>query len=133
MTKHTSTTTARATRPRKRRSRAGKPASVPYEAWLLERLKDAEEAAAYLEAAFKEGNQPGLMLALRNVAKANGGVAAIARKSKLTREATYRMLSQSGNPALGSLPNLLAATGLRLSVMPIQRTKTQAQKTRRAG
>lgn len=133
MPKHTSTTTGYAPRTRKPGSRAAKPASATYEAWLLERLKGAEEAAAYLEAAFEERNQPGLMLALRNVAKANGGVAAIARKSKLTREATYRMLSQSGNPALSSLTTLLAATGLQLSVKPIQRTKVRAEKTRRTG
>jgi len=79
------------------------PASVPHEAWLVERLKDPEEAAAYLEAAIEDGDQGGLMLALRHIAQALGSVAAIARKSKLTREATYRMLSESGNPELRSL------------------------------
>ena len=38
------------------------------------------------------------MLALRHIALARGGVAEIARRSQLTREATYRMLSESGNP-----------------------------------
>ncbi len=97
------------------------PPSVPYEPWLIERLKDPEEAAAYLEAAIEDGDQAGLMLALRHVAQAFGGVAKIARKSKLTREATYRMLSKSGNPELRSLTAILAATGLRLSVKPIEK------------
>jgi hypothetical protein len=72
------------------------------------------------------------MLALRQVAKAHGGVAAIARKSKLTREATYRMLSESGNPALRSLTAVLAATGLQLSIKPVPRHKAHREKTRRA-
>ena len=66
------------------------------------------------------------MLALRQVAKARGGVSAIARKSKLTREATYRMLSENGNPELKNLTAVLAATGLQLSVKPIGRRQKKA-------
>lgn len=102
------------------------PPSVPHEPWLIERLKDVEEAAAYLEAAIEDGDQPALMLALRHVAQAQGGVAEIARKSRLTREATYRMLSENGNPELKSLTALLHAAGLRLSVRPVQRSKRAA-------
>jgi DNA-binding phage protein len=61
------------------------------------------------------------MLALRHVAQAQGGVAAVARKAKLTREATYKMLSKVGNPELRSLRAVLAATGLRLAVKPIEK------------
>lgn len=95
-----------------------KPAGVSHEAWLFEHLKDAAEAAAYVEAALEEGDQAGLMMALRNVAMAQGGISKIARKSKLTREATYRMLSAAGNPELRSLTAILGAAGLRLSVRP---------------
>ncbi len=98
----------------------------------MESLKDPEEAAAYLEAALDDGDQTVLMLALRQVAKARGGVAAVARKSKLTREATYRMLSETGNPALSSLTAVLAATGLQLSVKPIVRPKVRRERARRA-
>lgn len=101
---------------RKRRAMAP---SLPYESWLIERLKDPSEAAAYLEAVIDEGDPAALMLALRQVAQAQGGVARIARKAKLTREATYRILSKSGNPELRSLRALLEAAGLRLAVKPI--------------
>ena len=95
--------------------------SLPYDSWLIGRLKDPSEAAAYLEAAIEDGNAAVLMIALRQVAQAQGGVARIARKAKLTREATYRMLSRSGNPELRSLRALLKATGLRLAVKPIEK------------
>ena len=94
------------------------PASVPYEPYLIEELKDPPEAAAYLEAVFDDGDQGAIMVALRHVALAYGGIAHIARKANLTREAAYRMLSKSGNPELRSLKALLAATGLRLAVRP---------------
>lgn len=64
------------------------------------------------------------MLALRQVAQAQGGIAHIARKAKLTREATYKMLSKAGNPELRSLKALLAATGLRIAVKPIEKRVT---------
>ena len=103
-----------------RKGRAA-PASVPYEAWLLEQLKDPAEAAAYVEAVLEEGDQGAVMLALRQVAQARGGIAAVARKAKLTREATYKMLSKQGNPELRSLKALLKATGLRIAVKPIEK------------
>ena len=71
------------------------------------------------------------MMALRHVALAQGGVAAIARRAKLTREAAYRILSKAGNPELRSLTAILAATGLRLSVKPLGTTSGVAQRTRR--
>ena len=104
----------------RRKSRAAAP-SLPYEDWLIEKLKDRKEAAAYLEAAMEDGDQAVLMLALRHVAQAQGGVAQVARRAKLTREATYKMLSTVGNPALSSLTAVLAATGLRLSVKLVEK------------
>lgn len=69
----------------------------------------------------EDGNQAAIMLALRQVAQAQGGIAAIARRAKLTREATYKMLSKAGNPELRSLNALLKATGLRIAVRPIEK------------
>ena len=115
MRKLISKTTKRA--PRKR-SRVAAP-SLRYEDWLIEQLKDPAEAAAYLETVIEEGNQAAIMLALRQVAQAQGGIAEVARKAKLTREATYKMLSKSGNPELRSLTAVLEATGLRIAVKPI--------------
>ena len=103
----------------KRRRRL--PPSLPYESWLIARLKDPFEAAAYLEAVIEGGDAGALMVALRQVAQAQGGVARVARKAKLTREATYRILSRTGNPELRSLKALLRATGLRLAVVPIEK------------
>ena len=58
--------------------------SLPYESWLIAQLKDPAAAAAYLEAVLEDGDQAVIMLALRQVAQAQGGVAKIARKARLT-------------------------------------------------
>lgn len=97
----------------------------------MERLKDPSEAAAYVEASIDQGDQGALMLALRHVAMAQGGIAAVARRAKVTREAAYRMLSASGNPELRSLSAILAAAGLKLSVKPIAGGAGVAQRTSR--
>jgi probable addiction module antidote protein len=106
-------------------------ASLPFEDWLVERLKDPAEAAAYIEAVIEEGKHAALMLALRQVAMAQGGIAAVARRAKITREAAYRMLSTSGNPELRSLTAILEAAGLRLSVKPIAAAPKAAQRVAR--
>lgn len=102
-----------------RRRKSGAEASLPYEDWLIGQLKDPAEAAGYLEAVIEQGDQKALMIALRHVAMAQGGIAAVARRAKVTREAAYRMLSKSGNPELRSLNAILGAAGLRLSVRPM--------------
>lgn len=114
-----------------RRSRAAP--SLPYEGWLIEQLKDPAEAAAYLEAVLEDGDQAAIMLALRQVAQAQGGLAMIARKAHLTREATYKMLSKSGNPELRSLSAVLKATGLRISVKPIEKQAASKKRLAREG
>jgi probable addiction module antidote protein len=66
--------------------------------------------------AIEENDRAIFLLALRNVAKAHGGMAAIAEKANMNRESLYRMLSKKGNPEIQSLYLLLHAMGLRLAV-----------------
>src|SRR4030065_1654390 len=87
-----------------------------YQKDLIKSLKDPCEAAAYLNAAIEEGARTVLLLASRNVAEANGGMAAVAGKAKLSRESLYRMLSKKGNPEITSLITLLHTMGLRMPV-----------------
>lgn len=51
--------------------------STSYQEDLIEALKDSSEAAAYLSAAIEEGDRELFLLALRNVAEAHGGMAAV--------------------------------------------------------
>ena len=87
----------------------------PYEEYLIESLKDPEEAATYLETALEEEDEAAFLLALRQVAEAQG-MTILSQKAKLNRESLYKMLSKQGNPKLSSLVALLNRMGLRLSV-----------------
>ena len=90
--------------------------SKAYQPDLIESLRHAGEAEEYLNAALEEGNPELFLLALRNVAEAQGGVAQLAEKAKLNRESLYKILSERGNPELKSLDALLHALGFRLAV-----------------
>ena len=89
--------------------------SIAYRKGLLNDLKDSEEAAAYLNAALEDGSQEVFMLALRDVADAKG-ISGLSKKSGLNRENMYRILSEKGNPQLGSLSAILESMGLKLAV-----------------
>lgn len=91
-----------------------------YQKDLIEALKDPAEAAAYLNAALEDGDKGTFLLALRNIAEANGGMKAVAEKAHLNRETLYRTLSHRGNPEIRTLFNLLNGMGLKLSVTPEQ-------------
>ena len=86
-----------------------------YRESLLQDLQDPKEAAAYLTAALDEGDSAAFLLALRDVADAHG-LQTVAHKAQLNRENLYRMLSEQGNPQLGSLTALLDALNLRLAI-----------------
>ena len=92
--------------------------------------EDPELAAEYLNQVLADGNREELLLAIRYVSAAFGGIAGIARATKLNARTLYRTLSERGNPELTTLISLLAAMGLRLAVTPIKRTSHK--RTRRA-
>ena len=69
---------------------------------LAESLKGDEESQ-YL-----------FLLALRNVAEAQGGIGNLAKKAHVGRESLYKTLSEKGNPKWHTLVSLVIALGLNL-------------------
>lgn len=92
--------------------------SKSYTDFLFERLKDPKEAAAYLNAALEDSDPGVFLIALRDIAQANGGMTQVAEEAKLNRETLYRTLSKKGNPTLMSLLALLDICGLQISIQP---------------
>ena len=91
-----------------------------YESDLHEWLKSPKNASAYLNAVLEEGDKTAMLMALREVAQANGGMAAIAERSHVKRESLYQMLSKRGNPELTSLFNVLHGMGLTITIQPLK-------------
>jgi probable addiction module antidote protein len=82
--------------------------------------EDPAYALELLNSILADGEPAELLIALRQMTKAFGGVQAVAEKAELNPTQLYRTLSADGNPALSSLTAILKAMGLRLAVQPIK-------------
>jgi probable addiction module antidote protein len=80
----------------------------------------------------EDGDARAVPIALRTVADAVGGMAALADKTGLSRETLYRTLSDRGNPRLDTLAAILAVFGLRLTVRPARKTRASGAERRPA-
>lgn len=80
--------------------------------------EDPAYALQLLNNILADGDQSELLIALRQMAKAFGGVQAIAEQAHLNPTQLYRTLSPGGNPALSSICAILKAMGMRLAVQP---------------
>ena len=80
---------------------------------------DPELAAEYLNSVLADGDESDLMLALRSLSKANGGMQEVARQADVNAHTLYRTLSENGNPELKTLSSILRAMGMRLAVQPL--------------
>ena len=92
--------------------------SISHEDVMVKKLRERPQfAAEYLKAAMEETDDPEvLLIALRQVAKARGGVAKVAKAAGLERESLYQALSEHGNPRLSTLLGIMKAVGLKLTV-----------------
>lgn len=93
-------------------------ASISHDEAMVRELRENPEfAAEYLRAALEDEDEPGVLLvALRRVAEARGGIAKVARAAGIERESLYRALSTRGNPRLSTLVAVTKAMGLKLTV-----------------
>ncbi|MGB9148130.1 MAG: addiction module antidote protein [Acidobacteriaceae bacterium] len=78
--------------------------------------EDPAYAVELLNSILEDGDQAELLIALRQLAKAFGGVQTVAEKANLNATQIYRTLSSEGNPELRSLAAILRVMGLRLAV-----------------
>ena len=97
------------------------PRTVSHDDKVIERLRnDPQFATEYLKAAMADTDDPRvLLIALRRIAEACGGLTQIARKAGVERESLHRALSSRGNPRLSTLSAVAKAVGLRLTVEPV--------------
>jgi probable addiction module antidote protein len=95
-------------------------ASISHDQAIVRELRaDPEFAAEYLKEALADSDEPQVLLvALRHLAQARGGIAKVAKAAGVERESLYRALSARGNPRLSTLLAVTRAIGLKLTVEP---------------
>ena len=87
--------------------------TAPYDS--AEYLKTPEDVAAYLEAAFEDGDAAVITHALGVVARAEG-MTEIAKQAGLTRASLYKALSADGRPEFATVLKVVQALGLKMTV-----------------
>ena len=94
-----------------------KPGISHDEAVIRHLREEPRFAAEYLKAAIEDSEEPKvLLLALRRLAEARGGLTKIAKAAGVERESLYRALSARGNPRLSTVVGIMKAVGLKLTV-----------------
>lgn len=81
--------------------------------------KDSSLAAQVLSEFLKEENQRELLLALREMTKAVGGVAMLAEQAGLNPSQLDHQISSDGNPSVCSFAAILKTMGMQLRVRRI--------------
>jgi len=87
--------------------------TAPYDS--ADYLKTPEDIAAYLEAAFEDGDAAVITHALGVVARAEG-MTEVARQAGLTRASLYKALSADGHPEFATVLKVVQALGLKMTV-----------------
>ena len=85
-----------------------------------ELLDSPERVAAYVEAAFEDGDPSLITHALGVVARARG-MSQLAKEAGLSRDAMYKAFQPDGNPTLQTLTSVMKALGLKLTVEAVSR------------
>jgi len=89
--------------------------------------EDPAYAVGLLNDILSDGDDQGeLLVTLRQMTKAFGGVARVAEQTQASRTQLYNTLSEHGNPELRTLVAILQTLGLRLAVQPIKAKKFRA-------
>ena len=83
-----------------------------------EHLESEADIAAYLQAAFEDGDPAMIASVLGDIARAKG-MTQIARETGLGRESLYKALSPEGNPEFSTILKVVTALGLKLHATPI--------------
>jgi len=81
-------------------------------------LKTAADIAAYLEAAFEDGDPALIGHALGVVARAKG-MTEVAQRAGVGRQSLYKALSAGGHPEFSTVLQVVHALGLKLRVTPV--------------
>lgn len=106
---------------------------IPHDEVWMKQLRDPKRANYAIKLAleaFEEDNDVDMLLnVLRLVAQAQGGLASLARKTDVSRQALHEALSPQGNPRLRTFQNVLGSLGLRMTVKPVRALAKRASRS----
>lgn len=92
--------------------------SQPHDEVVAEMLRtDPEFRTAMVNEAMSNGDHADMLILLRQLTLAEGGMKVIAQRTGLNETALYRLMSADGNPSLKNLSKVLDSLNLQLAVV----------------
>ena len=89
--------------------------------YLIEQLKDPEDACLYLKEALidfeADHDAQAFLKAIKDVTDAQGGIGELAKRTNLNRQNLYKLLSAKRQPKIETLGIILDGLGFQLSVV----------------
>ena len=93
--------------------------SQPHDEVVADMLRsDPEFRAAMINEVMLDGDHADMLILLRQLTLAEGGMKVIAQRTGLNETALYRLMSAKGNPSLKNFSKLLDSLNLQLAVVP---------------
>lgn len=104
--------------------------SRDFKEYHINKLRNPNEARIYLSVALEEYEKDkdieAFLLALRDVAEAQGGLSKLSKRTHLNRQNLYKILSSRGNPKLETVGAILGGLGFRLSVEQVEESSVKS-------
>ncbi len=105
--------------------------TIKYSDYMAARMRNPGDAAGYLSACLEDGDPGVFRIAFMDVINANGGAAAVARKSGFQRKHLDAMLVPNGNSRLEDLIAILKKLGFTMSFSAKPTAKRRPNSKRR--
>ncbi len=97
---------------------------------MSEYLTTDAHIAAYLAAAFEEGDPAAIVQAVGNVARAKG-MSEVAETAGVSRTSLYKALSDDARPEFATVMKVITALGVQLHATPVKMAAKAGAKPRR--
>ena len=91
---------------------------------------DPEYAVEFINSVLQDGDAGELLVALRQLSMAQGGLATLAKRAHMNRTQAYRILSKNGKPGFENVFAVLRGLNLQIAVAPRSDEPQQAQPAR---
>lgn len=96
-----------------------------FQDYLVSTLRDPKEAEAFLSAAIEayeeDGDVKALMISLRYISEAKGGITALSNKTHLDRKNLYKILTGKTSPRFDTTMKIMSGLGYHLKLESIQK------------
>lgn len=102
---------------------------LSFDDYMNAELKSLEHAFLYLDTAIEEYEQDGdaraLLLAIKRVAEAQGGISKLAKETNLNRQNLYKIFNSKTSPRFSTLTRILKALGYSITIKKLDNAKVK--------